>query len=120
MRWAGHEIIKQRVEKYGIDCDLKFGYMDVAIKPRHWRGLQERYEYLQRPDFPYETRLVPKQEITGVIGTEAYIGGLVNMADGPDRFSSRLRSPSIQLPRFLARAASLSPASGSRARASSK
>ena len=82
MRWAGHEIIKQRVEKYGIDCDLKFGYMDVAIKPRHWRGLQEHYEYLQRPDFPYETRLVPKQEIAGVIGTNAYIGGLVNMADG--------------------------------------
>ena len=82
MRWAGHEIIKQRVEKYSIDCDLKFGYMDVAIKPRHWRDLEEHYEYLQRPDFPYETRLVPKQDITGVIGTEAYIGGLVNMADG--------------------------------------
>ena len=82
MRWAGHEIIRQRVEKYAIDCDLKFGYMDVAIKPRHWRDLLEEYEFLQRPDFPYETRLVPKQEITSVIGTEAYIGGLVNMANG--------------------------------------
>ena len=64
MRWAGHEIIRQCVEKYAIDCDLKFGYMDVAIKPRHWRDLLEEYESLQRPDFPYETRLVPKQEIT--------------------------------------------------------
>lgn len=82
MRWAGHEIIRQRVEKYSIDCDLKFGYMDVAIKARHWRDLEEEYESLQRPDFPYETRLVPKQEITDVIGTEAYIGGLINMANG--------------------------------------
>ena len=82
MRWAGHDIIKQRVEKYSIDCGLKFGYMDVAIKARHWRDLLEEYESMQRPDFPYETRLVPKQEITGVIGTEAYIGGLINMANG--------------------------------------
>lgn len=82
MRWAGHEIIKKRVEKYAIDCDLKFGYMDVAIKSRHWRDLLEEYESLQRPDFPCETRLVPKQEITNVIGTEAYIGGLINMANG--------------------------------------
>ena len=82
MRWAGHEIIRQRVEKYAIDCDLKSGYMDVAIKARHWHDLLEQYESLQRPDFPYETRLVPKQEITDVIGTEAYIGGLINMADG--------------------------------------
>ena len=78
MRWAGHEIIKQRVDKYAIDCDLKFGYMDVAIKARHWRALEEEYESLQRPDFPYETRLVSKQEITNVIGTEAYIGRLDN------------------------------------------
>ena len=82
MRWAGHEIIKQRVDRYAIDCDLKFGYLDVAIKPRHWRDLQDEYEFLQRPDFHYETRLVPKQEITSVIGTDAYIGGLINMANG--------------------------------------
>ena len=72
---ACHEIIRQRVEKYAIDCDLKFGYMDVAIKARHWRALEEEYDSLQRPDFPHETRLVSKQEITGVIGTDAYIGG---------------------------------------------
>ena len=35
LRWAGHEIIRERVETYGIDCDLKYGYLDVALKPRH-------------------------------------------------------------------------------------
>ena len=35
MHWRGHDIIAERVEKYGIDCDLKYGYVDVAIKPRH-------------------------------------------------------------------------------------
>jgi glycine/D-amino acid oxidase-like deaminating enzyme len=32
LRWAGHEIIRERVEKYSIQCDLKSGYLDVAIK----------------------------------------------------------------------------------------
>ena len=30
--YRGHDIIAQRVEKYAIDCDLKHGYMDVALK----------------------------------------------------------------------------------------
>ena len=35
MSWRGNEIIRDRVERYGINCDLKLGYVDVAIKPRH-------------------------------------------------------------------------------------
>ena len=38
MRWAGHDIIRERVRTYGIQCDLKQGYLDVAIKPRHVRA----------------------------------------------------------------------------------
>lgn len=82
MRWAGNDIVKQRVEQYNIDCDLKFGYMDVAIKARHKRALQEEYELLQRHDFPHQTRLVMADEIGDVLGTKAYIAGLINMANG--------------------------------------
>jgi len=28
LRWAGHNIIRERVQKYGIECDLKFGYLE--------------------------------------------------------------------------------------------
>ena len=35
LRWAGHDIIRERVRKYNIQCDLKWGYLDVAIKKRH-------------------------------------------------------------------------------------
>ena len=31
LRWRGHEIIKSRVEKYGIQCDLKHGHLHAAI-----------------------------------------------------------------------------------------
>ena len=30
LRWRGHDIIKNRVAKYGIECDLKFGHIQTA------------------------------------------------------------------------------------------
>ena len=82
MRWRGHEIIRQRVEKYAIQCDLKAGYMDVAIKPRHMRALETEYAQLQRRKFPHPFRLVGKNQIDEVLGTDAYIGGLINHYNG--------------------------------------
>jgi len=82
MRWRGHEIIRQRVEKYGIQCDLKYGYVDVAIKPRHLRDLEEDFEKLQKHNFPHEYRMLDKQATRETTGTDAYIGGMLNMGNG--------------------------------------
>lgn len=82
MRWAGHEIIRQRVQAYGIQCDLKFGYLDVAIKKRHVREMQERLETFSRFDYPFEARFLDADETEQVIGTRAYMGGLLNMGNG--------------------------------------
>ena len=82
LRWAGHEIIRERVETYEIQCDLKFGYLDVAIKARHVRELEADYEQLQKDNFPHEFRLLSGDETRETIGTGAYIGALLNMANG--------------------------------------
>jgi gamma-glutamylputrescine oxidase len=82
LRWAGHDIIRERVETYTIDCDLKWGYLDVAIKPRHLREQQEALEEMQRHGFPHEYRALSAQETQSAIGTEAYIGSLLNMGNG--------------------------------------
>ena len=82
LRWRGHEIIHERVEKYGIDCDLKNGFIDVALKPRHLRDLEEGFEELQKRNFPYEYRLTDREETRELTGTDAYLGGLINMRDG--------------------------------------
>ena len=82
MRWAGHEIIRQRIEKYGINCDLKAGYLDVAIKERHVRDLRKEFEYLARNEFPHEFQILSRQETQDTIGTEAYIGALKIMGNG--------------------------------------
>lgn len=82
MRWAGHEIICQRIETYGIDCDFKFGYADVAIKPRHVRHLEEIEAELASRAYPYEHRLLSTAETRDALGTDAYIGAHVNMGNG--------------------------------------
>ncbi len=82
LRWEGHDIIRERVKRYGIDCDLKHGYLDVAIKDRHLRDIEADYERLTRADFPYEVRILSRDETQEAIGTDAYIGALLNMGNG--------------------------------------
>lgn len=82
LRWAGHEIIRERVKTYGIQCDLKFGYLDVAIKQRHIRDIEADYERLERAEFPHDFRILSKDETREAIGTDVYIGALLNMGNG--------------------------------------
>jgi len=82
LRWAGHDIIRERVETYGIECDLKFGYLDVAIKQRHLRDIEADYQRLEKASFPHECRILSKAETREVIGTDAYVGALLNMGNG--------------------------------------
>jgi glycine/D-amino acid oxidase-like deaminating enzyme len=82
MRWAGHDIIRERVETYNIQCDLKFGYLDVAIKNRHLREFEKDIEMLEKYDFPYEFRMLSREQTQTTIGTNTYIGALMNMGNG--------------------------------------
>jgi glycine/D-amino acid oxidase-like deaminating enzyme len=82
LRWAGHEIIRERVATYGIKCDLKFGYLDVAIKPRHLVDFRRDYERLRASGFPHEVRMLSREETRETIGTDAYIGALLNRGNG--------------------------------------
>ena len=82
LRWEGHRIIAQRVRDYAIDCDLKYGYLDVAIKKRHMLDLEDNAAQLASIDFPHEFRMLNRSETRDFIGTDAYIGSLLNMANG--------------------------------------
>ncbi len=80
--WRGNAIIAERVQKYAIDCDFKYGYMDVALKPRHLRAFEVYHEQLQRRGFGADVRMVAKHEMRSVLGSDAYIGGLINRRSG--------------------------------------
>ena len=80
--WRGNTIIAERVEKYAIDCDFKYGYMDVALKHRHMRAFEDYYAELSRRGFADAIRMVAADEMRSVIGSDAYIGGLINQRSG--------------------------------------
>jgi glycine/D-amino acid oxidase-like deaminating enzyme len=82
LRWAGHDIIRERVRKYNIQCDLKWGYLDVAIKKRHMRDIGDDYERLTAANFPHEVRILSGDETSDLIGTDVYIGALLNRGNG--------------------------------------
>jgi len=82
MRWAGNDIIRERVEKYAIECDLKWGYLDVAIKARHLRDFERAQLELTQKKFRHESRLLDAAETADLIGTREYIGALLNMGNG--------------------------------------
>jgi glycine/D-amino acid oxidase-like deaminating enzyme len=82
MQWRGHDIIYERVEKYGIDCDLKGGYIEVGLKQRHVEDLLWQYDNIMRNGHPYELQLLDREETRAITGTQAYIGGLLSMRNG--------------------------------------
>ncbi|MDN6876758.1 FAD-binding oxidoreductase [Pseudomonas citronellolis] len=76
------QIVRQRVEKYGIDCDLTWGYCDLANKAADVEGFREDYEELKSLGYTHELRLVPQEEMRSIVGADCYVGGMVDMGSG--------------------------------------
>ena len=76
------QIVRQRVEKYGIDCDLTWGYCDLANKASDVEGFREDYEELKSLGYTHELRLVPQAEMRSIVGADCYVGGMVDMGSG--------------------------------------
>ena len=59
----GKALIRERVQRYGIDCNLKWGYLHAALKMRHVEELKEELDEAQHR-FGYDKfRLVDRDEV---------------------------------------------------------
>ena len=76
------DIVVANIEKYSIDCDLKFGYLDLAMHNADMKYLRAEVENKQKRNYPHDVRIVDQNEIHTVIGSDQYIGGLVNSGNG--------------------------------------
>lgn len=76
------EIIRERIARYNIDCDLRWGYCDVALKPRHMRWFEESRNEQQAMGYPHTLTLLDASEVKQFVGSDAYIGGLYNATGG--------------------------------------
>ncbi|MEM9402338.1 MAG: FAD-binding oxidoreductase [Pseudomonadota bacterium] len=82
LRWRGNEIIRERVEKYAIDCDLKDGYAEVAVKPKHLEYIEEAVDELDTAGFAHRYEKWDREQTADKLGTDAFYGAYVNYFDG--------------------------------------
>jgi len=82
LKWRGNDIVYDRVEKYGIQCDLKSGYVEVAPKPRQLRYFEEFAAEREKHDFPYPYEIWDKEKTREMLGTDAFCGGFICHRDG--------------------------------------
>lgn len=76
-RWSldGLHLMRERIARYGIDCDWRDGHAHVAIKPRHVTELQAWQRHLaERYDYPLEWW--DRAQLRTVLDSEHYIGAL--------------------------------------------
>ena len=76
------DLVRQRIARHDIQCDLRWGFADLANKPRHWQHLQEEQAALQALGYPHPLRLVPKDQLAEVVGSQRYEGALVDEGSG--------------------------------------
>ncbi|MBT5415046.1 MAG: FAD-binding oxidoreductase, partial [Rhodospirillaceae bacterium] len=82
MAEEGKAIIAERVARHAIPCDLKYGYLYAADRPKHraWlapmvRDWNETYGYDQ-------ARVVGREELRGLVRTDRYLGGVLDEGGG--------------------------------------
>lgn len=74
-------LVRDRIARHKIPCDLKMGYFDAALKPVHMKTLEQEALYLER--FGYgELQLLDTSQVSSVVGSSRYIGGLVDKGSG--------------------------------------
>lgn len=76
------DVIRERVERYAIQCDLKWGYCDVALKPRHMKAFAEWQAFEKAIGNPHPYTLLDRDELKAYVNSERYLGGLHNTANG--------------------------------------
>ncbi|RON76447.1 FAD-dependent oxidoreductase [Pseudomonas chlororaphis] len=76
------EIVRQRIERFQIPCDLTWGYCDLANKPRDLEGFAEDAQELRDLGYRHATRLLQAHEMHSVVGSDRYVGGLIDMGSG--------------------------------------
>jgi len=78
----GIDLIRDRVERHGIDCDLAWGHLHVAIKPRQreelraWqRELADEYDYRS-------PQLLERAAVEERVASKRYLAGLLDHSAG--------------------------------------
>ena len=76
------DVVLERIKTYGINCDLKFGFLDVALTQEDLDYFESEVERKRAMNYPHKMELVPKEQLHTVIGSDVYLGGMVHRGNG--------------------------------------
>lgn len=76
------EIVRQRIERYNLACDLTWGYCDLANKPAQFEAFAAEIAELRGLGYRHAMELITARQLPGVVGSTRYHGGLVDMGSG--------------------------------------
>ncbi|MBL8266397.1 NAD(P)/FAD-dependent oxidoreductase [Steroidobacter sp.] len=78
----GVRLIRDRVAKHNIDCDLHWGQMHVAIKPRQRDTLLEEQREAEQTYGYRDLRFLEREQVQALLETERYSAGLYDAGSG--------------------------------------
>jgi gamma-glutamylputrescine oxidase len=81
MAFEGGRIIRERIAKYNIQCDLKDGGVFAANTPKHMKHLESQKKLWERYGHK-QLELMDAKRIREVVGTDIYAGGMLDMSGG--------------------------------------
>ncbi|QKE63532.1 FAD-binding oxidoreductase [Aquipseudomonas campi] len=81
MAFEGGRIIRERIAKYNIQCDLKDGGVFAANTPKHMKHLESQKKLWERYGHT-QLELMDAKRIREVVASDSYVGGMLDMSGG--------------------------------------
>lgn len=78
----GLSLVKSLVERHGIDCDLSWGHLHAAVKPRQATALRAEHARLVERLGYGSTRFLDGDEVASLLATRRYCGALYDANGG--------------------------------------
>lgn len=75
---AAIDTVERLVTTEAIDCDfVRHGKLNLAVRPAHLENYKRTGEAL-RENLGHETTIVPKEQLRAEIGSDYYVGGMID------------------------------------------
>lgn len=78
----GLDLVRERVARHAIDCELSWGQLHVALKPRQQADLEEEVETLVSGYDYRSVRLLDRAEVEARLATRRYCAGVLDTGSG--------------------------------------
>ncbi|QXI30811.1 NAD(P)/FAD-dependent oxidoreductase [Pseudomonas vanderleydeniana] len=75
-------LVATRIREHAIDCDLRWGFCELANTAAQFAAFQGEQEHLLQLGYEHETRIVEPRDMRQVVASTAYAGGLIDMGSG--------------------------------------